>query len=536
MERAGGSSPELAGVFMSRLRSFTLFSLCLLLAACDGPPPAVDAGWDAGPPDSGPPDSGPPLACAETTRVDGVLGDTVTVRFDTRMTETRPRDLGLACGNVEGELRWAPQEVVELHVPGTGSVAVELDTVFDGDTDLDFNTVLQVRESCERVPPGFFPPTCFDDVSEGEFRSRGAFVAEGGRTYYVIVTGYSYPPAEQGTVDEGRVRLDVTVRENSPPTITDAALVLALDDTRIFASGNDPDADVRGVAMNFYDASGLLDIYGDGEATEDGDVYVVFFAPAPTTADYAGEAVVPATVANVAAYLRAVDATHATYRVFDSAWAMSAPLRVDIEEATLVGFGEACDGTHVCRPEMTCASGTCAVQGPPAVACSGAIDLGAAADGVPVTRTGTTGAGYGVFAPSTACVADPNGGIGAETIYTVTVPAGVTADLILTTDLPETGSTDTILYVRSTCGDSGTELGCNDDRARSDVQSDVTLMDLTEGTYYVFVERYGGLASGTIGHALRATLRPVLGSGEPCDDTGATNRCASGACSAGTCP
>ncbi|MCZ7683084.1 MAG: hypothetical protein M5U28_31450 [Sandaracinaceae bacterium] len=287
---------------------------------------------------------------------------------------------------------------------------------------------------------------------------------------------------------------------------------------------------------NFYDASGLLDIYGDGEATEDGDVYVVFFAPAPTTADYAGEAVVPATVANVAAYLRAVDATHATYRVFDSAWAMSAPLRVDIEEATLVGFGEACDGTHVCRPEMTCASGTCAVQGPPAVACSGAIDLGAAADGVPVTRTGTTGAGYGVFAPSTACVADPNGGIGAETIYTVTVPAGVTADLILTTDLPETGSTDTILYVRSTCGDSGTELGCNDDRARSDVQSDVTLMDLTEGTYYVFVERYGGLASGTIGHALRATLRPVLGSGEPCDDTGATNRCASGACSAGTCP
>jgi hypothetical protein len=527
---------------MSLMRFSSPLVLSLALVACDGAAPVMDAGQDGGIaiPDSGPPDAGPPLACTDRRRLDGVLGDTVSVMFDTRMTETRPRDLGLNCGNVEAELRWAPQEVVELHVPGSGPVAVELDTVFDGNTDIEFNTVLQVRRTCETVPAGFFPPSCFDDVAQNDFRSRGALMANGGDVLFVIVTGYSAPPATQGTVDRGRVRLDVTVRNNTAPTITDASFLLALNDARIAASGMDADADVRGVALNFYGPAGeLLDIYGDGAATEDGDVYVVFFDPTPTGTDYAGQAVVLGSQVNLAGYLRAVGATAAGFRVFDEAWALSAPRRVDIAEATLVGFGEECDATRVCRPEMTCVAGICGATGPIGGACGGAIDLmvPAPTEGMAtsITRSGTTGAGEGNFAPR-ECVGDANATIGAETIYRVTVPEGITADLLVTTDLPGTGMTDTILYVRGACPDSGSQLACSDDIRSGNLRSAVEVRDLAAGNYFVFVERYGGLASGSIPHELRATLRPVLASGATCDMTGTANRCATGTCTAGMCP
>ncbi len=492
--------------------SFTRVSSALLLslglAACDGTPPQPDAGNPV--PDAGPPDAGPPLACTDPTPLDAVRGDTVSVMFNTSMTETRPRDLGLQCGNVEAELRWAPQEVVALSVPGTGPVAVELDTVFEGDTDMDFNTVLQVRTTCEQVPQGIFPPTCFDDVSQTEFRSRGSFMANGGETYYVIVTGYSRPPAEQGTVDHGRVRLDVTLRENSPPTVTsNSPFWLALHDVVADVSGNDPDDPAMGVAMNFYDASGLLDIYGDGQATEDGDAFIAFFDPAPTTGDFDARVMVLGAIqANLATYLRNVRATRARLRVFDTAYAQSEPIDVDIREAA-TGLGESCDSDHLCRPQMSCVSGICAAAGAVGSACTGAIHLDVQPDGVPVTRTGSTGAGVGRFAPSVDCVADPAGALGAEAVYSVTVPDGVTANLTATTALAGTGSTDTILYLRSACADWGAELDCNDDRGGSDRRSAISASHLGPGTYYLFVEEYGGRGSGSAPHALQVTLTQV---------------------------
>lgn len=121
-----------------------------------------------------------------------MLGEAVSVFLDTSMTRSRPRDLGLACGNVEAELRWAPQEVIELHVPGEGPVAIEFDTARDG-TPFEFNTVVQVRRECERVPTGIFPPSCFDDISDTpgaeEYRSAGEIAAMGGDVLYFYVTG-----------------------------------------------------------------------------------------------------------------------------------------------------------------------------------------------------------------------------------------------------------------------------------------------------------------------------------------------------------
>lgn len=483
-------------------------------------------------------DGGPALTCATATRVDAVLGETTSVSFDTTMTEERPRDLGLDCGNPDAELRWAPQEVVELHVPGTGPVAIEFDAAVAG-TQEDFNTVIQVRRTCERVPTGIFPPTCFDDANAIEFRSAGAIEATGGETLFFVVTGYSEPPAEQGTVDRGRVQVDFRARANTAPTLTSGFVRLANDDVIIGASGTDPDADAIGVAMNFLGPDGsLLDIYGDGEATMDGDVFTVLFDPAPTTADYVGRGLVLGNEITLAAFLRGARVSAVQLRTFDAAYAQSAVLEVPVEEATLVGLDEACDDERVCRRPMTCSSaGVCEVRGPAAAICTGATVVPIEAPttvATTATVSGTTGAGVGQYEQSCA---PGDGSLGAEVAYSVVVPEG-TFDLIATTDLPGSGSTDTILALRSSCPDGGTELACNDDVAMGNLQSALEQRGLAGGTYYLMVESYGGLASGSAPHALQVTLRPVLAAGETCDPAGAQNRCAGGACPADTmlCP
>lgn len=59
---------------------------------------------------------------------------------------------------------------------------------------------------------------------------------------------------------------------------------------------------------------------------------------------------------------------------------------------------------------MECIAGVCGAQGAVAAACGAAVDLGVLPDGVPVERTGSTGAGFGNFEvamDSTTCVAFP---------------------------------------------------------------------------------------------------------------------------------
>ena len=338
---------------------------------------------DAGPPDSGY-DAGPPLSCTDITRVEPTMGATESVMFDTSMTATRPRDLGVACGNTDPELRWAPQEVLEIVVPGSGPMQVEVDTAFP-ETDFSFNTVLQFRTSCETVPTSIFPPSCFNDQSADEVRARGAVTVEGGSTVYVIVTGFSEPPAETMQVDEGPVRVDVTVTPNQRPTVTDGALLLAADDVIVTATGSDPEGDPRGVVVNFYDAAGaLIDIYGDGEATLEGDAFVIPFDPAPMEVDYTGQGIVLGTQVNLAGFVRGVMIPRVGFRVYDGGWAISDMLMVDVGEAEEVGFGEACGGEQICRAEMRCVDAIC--EGTPGAtrACGMATafpDIAVTADG-----------------------------------------------------------------------------------------------------------------------------------------------------------
>lgn len=514
-----------------------LLSLSGALTACDATPAASDGGTDASMPDGGQ-DGGPPFACAETTRLDGVLGETVTLMFDTTMTETRPRDLGLTCGNPEGQLRWAPQEVVELHVPGTGPVAVGFSTLTEG-TDLEFNTLIQVRTSCGEIPAGVFPPTCFDDPADPpmEYHASGEIAASGGDVLFFYVTGYSRPPAEQGTTDSGRVQVDFTVRANAPPTVTSAFMRLADNDVAVGAVGMDPDANVRGIAMNFLGPDGaLLDIYGDGTATMDGSVYWVFFDPAPTGTSYDEVFVVRNSLITLGAYLRGIRASGAILRVFDSAWATSEPVEVTIEMANLVGYEQACDGMNICRDPMTCTAGTCGLTGLPASVCGAATPIVIATPTDVATSTTVTGTvGSGMIGAFFASCAAGEGSLGSETVYTIDVPAGA-YDLLVTTDLPTTGRTDTVLYMRTACGDSGSDVGCSDDISRTNNHSAIDLLNAPAGTYYVLAELFGGATRSPLG--LRATLRPVRATGESCDPVGVTSRCAVGACPAATllCP
>ncbi|MDQ3031402.1 MAG: hypothetical protein M3Y87_03225 [Myxococcota bacterium] len=512
--------------------AFLSSAASLALVGCGEPPP-IDPTPDASQDDAGV-DAGPPLTCTSTMTLEARMGETVSAMFDTTMTETRPRDLGLTCGNPAAELRWAPQEVVELLVPGSGPVAVAFDTAVSG-TDEGFNTVIQVRRTCEAVPEGIFPPTCFDDVSRSEYRARGVVQAMGGDTLFFVVTGYTDPPAMTGTVDRGRVQVDFTVGANTAPTASSGYLRLANADVLVGATGMDAERNAAGVAMNFLGPDGaLLDIYGDGEATMDGDVFWVFFDPPPTTADFTGRTTVLATQVNLGGYLRAVNASAALFRVFDTAWASSAPLEVAIEEATLVGLGEACDVENVCRLPMTCSATTmtCEVTGAARAVCESGTVVTIEAPTDVATSTmlaGNTGAGMGQYEASCAAGMPT---IGAERVYIVPVPEG-TFDLQVTTDLPGTGMVDTIVYVRTLCPDSGTELACNDDLAAANLQSAVEVRDLEAGVVYVIVERKGGLASGTIPHEIRFTLRPVRASGETCDVAGVTSRCAAGSTCAG---
>jgi len=520
-----------------------LASLCVLaLAGCDGEMPVdPDAGVmaDTGLPDSGY-DAGPPLACSDLTRIEPAMGATESVMFDTTMTETRPRDLGVGCGNDDPELRWAPQEVLEIVVPGSGPVQVEVNTAF-AETDFSFNTVLQFRDTCEAVPSGIIPPSCFDDQSREEARARGAITVEGGSTIYVIVTGYSEPPAAAMQVDEGPVRVDVTVTQNQAPTLTSGALLLAGDDVLVVAQGNDPEADPRGVAVNFYDRAGaLIDIYGDGVATVDGDAFLIPFDPPPMMADFDGRGFVPSSAVNLGPFIRANMIPRVGLRVYDGGWAISDMLMVDVADAVEVGLGEACGTEAVCRQEMRCVDGLCEPTPSAAAVCDAAVPFDML---MPVgdtsasqTLASTVAAGAGTFQPVSGCTGDSRAFAGAERVFEVTVPEG-SYDLLLTTDLDGTMETDTLLYLRGACADSGTVLACNDDIRAGNTRSSIEVRDdaLEAGTYYAVVERYGGLMSGSLPFELQATLRPVREIGESCDDAGLENRCREGACVSGVC-
>jgi hypothetical protein len=496
------------------LSSCALSWLVLSLAACDTPPVTPDTGAILADvpvlPDTPP----PPFTCeGDNTVIDGVLGETATVMFDTTMTDERPRDLGVRCGNPSGEgVRWARQEVVEYHVPGTGPVGIEFSAI-NAVTAMDFNTVIQVRTDCDVVPDQAFPPTCIDDATSTEARSRGAYQAMGGDTIYFIVTGYSDPPPIQMQVDEGPIQVTFTPRVNTPPTIITASAVVNGTAMLLRAEATDAEGPIFGYALQLFTAAGQIDLEGDGDA-DDQDIIPFGWETVTGSNPYVGSSVVTpdGDGYRLAEYCAAVGCTEAGIAVFDQQFAASAFVRVPITPPMLSGDGEPCDGVGlVCTSGLNCVGGACEISARVATACSmaTAIAIEEPVDDTPTTATvsGFLNRGAGAFySPCSEGTNVEANSIGREAIYRIDIDVAGNYRLDLTTALPGTGTRNTILYVRGDCWDSrpDSSLGCNDD-ATGGLASELSL-EVGEGTYYVFVEFFDGVMTTSAAYELQATL------------------------------
>lgn len=515
-----------------------IVAMAAVASAC-GPAPAAPI--DAQLPDAAVPDAvivhpvdERPDPCTTPTRVMGAMGTPSRVMLDTTMTESRPRDLGLACGNVGARL-WARQEVIEYVVPGSGPVGVRVSTVNMG-TPMRFNTLLQIRRDCETVPTELF--TCFDDASGTDPRTDGGFQAMGGDTVFIYVTGYSEPDAIAMQDDEGAVEVTIEAGANTAPTLAAARYLEADTDVVLTASGSDAESNVRGVSVFFYNAAGRIDLADAPNGIE------IPAADAAGMMDWSTRSVISGDDLPLVAFCDREDiaCTGIGIVAFDDYFATSAERRIDIDAANLVGLGDTCDTENVCGRGLVC-NATMACEPTPAAmaACTGAIAItipavmgtaqsGSATTTVPMGSTGT------FSAPSGCAMAASDPTAGPERLFRVSVPAG-TFDLTFATDRPGTGGTDTVLYVRRECGDPTDNLGCQDDidTAGMEYGSRVTVMNATEGDYFAFVDTYGG-GGGPV--EIQATLRPVLASGATCDPAGVQNRCMTGSCAAATmtCP
>jgi hypothetical protein len=461
------------------------------------------------------------------------------------------RDLGPACGNAEAA-RFAPTDIIAYTVPGTGAVALDF-TLVNDETDVGFDSVIQIRRDCAMIPMGEIIRTCFDDAP-GDIRSAGATTAEGGSTLFFIVGGFAETGAK-GATDRGAYRLEVTARQNNLPVVTGGSWNIVGDRARALVTGSDPDMEPFAYAVTFQDDAGAaVDLNGDGMVNADDDLALIWdnLADIEGTADYTGYADITGlsdAVPALGARLTELMVTQASTRLIDASFGIGEPMTLTVSPATEVGLTVACDATNVCVYPLVCGTTTMECEAPPAIAtaCGAATAVTVATPTTTTTTsavlTGTLSTDRGVFRGNcpekTATDSGGNTGL-AEAVYSVTIPASPPVDLIATTGVAATMMTDTILYVRSACPDPTSELMCDDDidLAAMNYQSAIEVRDAEPGTYTLFVEQYQGLATADAPFGLQVSLRPVLATGAACDPAGVMNRCAMGACPAGTmmCP
>ncbi len=511
-----------------RLRSATSSLLSILLAVallgCDPMPDVPDGGGTGRRALPG---------CVNPEVVEGRLG-TTSVSIDTRNGEAGL--VPLSCTTAGSP---APQWVVAYRVPGTETVAIEVSTVNAG-TDVNFDTVIAVRRSCLPRSVDERAESCFDDgVREG--RSRGSFLAEGGETLYLFVTGYG--TMYMGRADEGLAQLEITASALTPPTLESASVLVTGDMVRVEVEGGDEGRDATGVYLTFHGPAGdLLDLDADGAFDDDDVLTGDFDRPVLGTSTFSETATLTTATTGGASFARV--------RIVDRAGVLSERvLTVPARAGSIVSLGEACDATRICGAELVCdALMLCAPAPDRVAACAAAtvMALEAPTDGRATTATeqSVLTAGAGLF--TAQCSPDFSGGT--EDLYLIQVPPG-RFDVILTTDSEgSSGDTpldpDTILYVRRTCADatatSALEDECNDDiEASVNQRSTVEVLDVGDVSFTAFVEMYNGAPEGPgVRYELAATLRPVLESGASCDPAGVENRCADGGCvvATRTCP
>ncbi len=510
-----------------QITTILLALTALAYAGCEGGTEAPDASIML--PDTGPARFVGPGTCDGPRVVIGELG-TVRLDLDTTDGPMGELDLGTMCGNPEGT-PGAPQEVIAYVVPGDGPVGVRFDTGL-GDTLTNYDTVIQVRRTCAELPPDGFPPTCFDDISDTDRRSRGSVMAEGGETLYLVIGGFA-DPLQPEIVDRGPLSVEITATANTPPEIVEGDVRTVAERTEVMVTGRDAEANALGVLVTFLSASGdPLDINGDGVLA---DQLGMGFDPMPTTAEFTATATTffirfGAGGIALSQRLLGLSAASAELVLVDDYFAASAPVTVPIRFLDEVGLGASCGATADvgCTLGLRCVGGACVPTPEMSALCESATALSIE---TPTTTTtsvsymGEVAGGFGLIESS--CGHSP----GQESVLDVTVPPG-NFDLIATTATPGTGAATTVLYLRTACPDRLSEPsgGC--------ASNTVVLEDVAEGAYSIFVETAGHPSEVATPFELQVSLRPVLATGADCDPAGDDNRCATGACPSATpvCP
>lgn len=375
---------------LSRLALSSLVIGYALAQGCGGP--GEEPALDAAVPDAVIvfPDGGPVIdPCDAPIRVTGSLDEVVEVTLDTTMVDARPRDLGLACGNVTAQ-RWARQQVIEFTVPGTGPLALYMSTVNSGTSD-HFHTLLQARTSCSSPPTDTERPTCFDSAGEDELRAAGGLMVRGGETLFIYVTGYSEPPAIEMSEEEGPVRVTFELSENTAPTITSGRFILTSTNRIIFqAMGTDAERAPASMVFGLYGSSGGYDFDGSGSLSY---FRLDFDEVSGELPNFVGTASIPSgTLPSQVCSDRRYGCTQAEIAVFDHASLFSRSIRVPMERGVLVAEGATCDDSHFCSLEFVCDAAS--------HVCGSEVGAGAACD-----ATHFCGADHVCDAASATCVA-----------------------------------------------------------------------------------------------------------------------------------
>ncbi len=306
--------------------------------------PGMDAGMEDG---GGADDAGGGDVCAAPRIEVLALGE----QSLSGNTEGASSTLALSegCGNAP-----SPQEIVGLTLPGSGDVAVSFTLATEGTAD--FDTVVEYRPACA----SFADAVCFDDTGM-DLRSSGTFIAEGGTTVFVVVTGFDGDAS-------GGWQMDVEVAPATAPTL-DTVQAYLVDDVRfeLRVTGSDAEGNVVGYDVSFLDDAGAaIDVEGQTVFSvgfnRDLTGETSFMAEGSLNLEEA-----PTLAAAVQAQVTLVDATTLT----------SDPSTVTILDLVEVGGGDACDNltTNICSAGYDCTELVCTFPPATVTACEAATAI-----------------------------------------------------------------------------------------------------------------------------------------------------------------
>ncbi len=547
--------------------------------------------------------------------------DTDTPDTDTPDTDTPDTDTGDVCDSAEaitltvgeqaisGDLTGAPRDLtlgeecggnfdsgaqlLALTLPAGDEFGVRFS--LESETTGDLDTVVQIRTNadCEDIAEA----QCFDDIAQDNFASGGGFVAEGGSTIYMVVTGFSFiqDGEREPTIAEGPWAGTIEVFEPNAPVLTEVGAG-TFDDgdvLNIAVNGSDADGDATGLTFSFLDAADEVVALTFEDGSMQDEFTFGFNAPGQDGNTELENAAM--TISGLGGFTDQLESvTQLRVAITDSLGLTSETMVTAYGAGTEVeldgdcsGLGDLCAPGTLCRAETNLCFDPVVAEGedcsPEDVSCETGLECREAtglcfnpiagfgedcsaedvmcADGFTCTddvcavsaevataceaasaEGAVTVAAAVTFDAVVPATGEEEEGLftgtcgstaGLETLHTVTVPAGE-FDLLAATATDDEDA-DSVVYIQNPCG--AETVACNDDFG-GELTSRAVVENAAAGTYTIVVEAFGGAEAATT-FATTVSLRPVVAAGAACDPEEVMNRCATSACpeeGAAVCP